>query len=349
MKNRSAIVLLGVASILLLVSFLFARCGEERRSQPAADAGSAHVVEFPRDKAKRLQRVQAAVRGTQPAQPPRPASDLVERALRGKDSDGALFVEINAIRHSPLAEKILRCREQELMESFEDLKKEVGIDPSQDVDRIGFDGDTLVVSGFFSDLTMPPKLGEPMPHGDAGRLWQIKGDDGASFFVGQVGDGLLVTHFEEAGVKAAIDRAEGRAESAPPLPAGVSAAEVYGVVGPQMLKSLLADSQEPMAAQMGEMLQQGIVRMNVEEEVAMSFDLKARTEQEGEDLAKALGAALAVGRKKAQAEGATEFARLLEQARIVPGAGGAFELDLAVPGESILRMMGCDLDARPAP
>jgi hypothetical protein len=57
------------------------------------------------------------------------------------------------------------------------------------------------------------------------------------------------------------------------------------------------------------------------------------------DVAKSLGAALAVARFKAKADGEEELAELLELARVNPNGSGNFNLELAVPLEMLKRKM----------
>ena len=58
------------------------------------------------------------------------------------------------------------------------LKNELGIDPTEDIDRIGFDGDVFAASGFFENLKLPPDIGPGTPYGDGARMWTETSPEG---------------------------------------------------------------------------------------------------------------------------------------------------------------------------
>jgi hypothetical protein len=273
--------------------------------------------------------------------------DAMQRALLHGNDKGAVFVEANAIRHAPLMEKILRCRSQESADGLTQMKEELGIDPLEDVDRVGFDGDVFVASGFFKDLKVPAELGEGAPYGEGGKLWSVKGDDGENMTFGQLGDGMLVSGPDEAAVKAAMDRATTTTEAPSELPEGFGQGEVYGTVGAAFLQSVLGSSNDPVAKRVAELVTTSTIRMNVDEDAALSLDMKAVDEKSAQELSAAVGGAFAGLRMQAQQSGDAELAYLLEQARVEPQADGRFNIDVAVPGEVLLKGMGCGPDGEP--
>ncbi len=355
MSRRNSVVALAVAAVVLLVlAFILSRSSADASSSPDAGPSSSAPARsarkaplvFPRDRARL-----AAATHTAPAQPTpddKPRLDAMQRALFGPGNKGAIFVEANAIRHAPLMEKILRCRQADSADGLARMKAELGIDPMEDIDRVGFDGDVFVASGFFDKLKLPPEIGDGDAYGDGGRLWQVKDDKGKDMWFGEVGDGMLLTASDEALLKSAMDRAEGRgAVAVSGLPAGFGEGEVYGTVGAAFLKSVLGGSQDPVAQTIATMVTSSTVRMNLDEDAALSLDLQAVDEKSGDDLAKAVGGVLAGLHAKAQQQGDAELAQLLEQARVSPLPGGRFNLDVAVPGDTLLRGMGCGPDGTP--
>ena len=355
MRNKTTLVLLGLGLTLLVLAFVLARCAEQRLGGEGATKPVAKTVEFPRDKQRRaaverqIADRQRRANGQPTTTPTKPA-DRLTRALSSPGKDGALVVEVNAIRHAPLVEKFLACeqaRKGEGANSLAQLQDELGIDVTEDVDRVGFDKDVLAVSGFFEKLKLPAEFGEGEAVGDAGRLFRIKDDSGKAMVVGKVGDDLLFTGFDEAQVRSAIERTEGRAPPGPGFPDGVAAGEIYGLVGPALLQDLLGDVHDPAAAQLAQVITESRVQVAVDDAAALSLDLSARSADEGRDLGRALGGLVAAARAKALEADDAELAGLLEQARVDVTDDGRVAFDIAVPGDELLRMMGCDAEGRP--
>jgi len=352
-RHRTTFVLVSLALLLLGLAFALARCGEARLAGGAATAPVMKPVEFPRDKQRRLERERAIARRAgqpPPAEPARPAgADRLTRALSSPGKDGAVVVEINAIRHAPLVEKFVACeqaRQGDGAGALAQLKDELGVDVTEDVDRVAFDKDVLAVSGFFDGLKLPAELGEGEAVGDTGRLYRVADGSGKAMVVGRAGNDLLFTGFDEAQVRAALDRVEGRAPPGPGLPDGVAGGELYGLVGAALLADLLADANDPMVARLASVVTETRLQMTVDHAAALSLDLAAKSPEEAADLARALGGVVAAARAQALDAGDAELAGLLEQAR-VDADGGRVAFDLAVPGDDLLRLMGCDAEGRP--
>ena len=359
MRQRGTLILLGLGLLLLVGAYLLAQCGEERLSTTGpTEAVPTRKVEYPRQRQQRESRLQRAGKPTKP--PPTPAEkatrDRLLRALSSPGGKGAVVMEVNALRHSPLVDALLTCREQQGGDEARGLalmKEELGIDIREDVDRIAIDAEVLAVSGFFKDLKLPPELGDGDDYGDNAHLFEMAGADGDTAYIARVGEDLVLTGTDQAQIKAAIDRAEGRAEAGPSFQEGTVGGEVYGTVGKEMLLGLMAGSNDPRLAVAAEILTTSQVRMTVDTDAALSLDLGTRTDEEASELAKVLGGVVAVARNEALSAGNSQLAGLLEQARATPdGNGVAF--DVAIPGNDLLRAMGCPPlamggDGAPAP
>jgi hypothetical protein len=192
-----------------------------------------------------------------------------------------------------------------------------------------------VASGFFERLRVPEELGEGTPYGERGRIWQ-EGPEGVWF--GKVGDELVMTGDEEAEVKAAMDRAEGKSPAGAPLREELSHSEMYGSFTKEMIGQLFSDS---AMQQIGSMIEGSDMRMNVDDNVALSLDMRAKDPETAENLQKALRGAFSLMRVEASKNGEQELEWLLGQARITPQGEGKLGLDFAVPGTFLLRQMGC--------
>jgi hypothetical protein len=151
-----------------------------------------------------------------------------------------------------------------------------------------------------------------------------------------------MTSTSEDELKAAIDRAEGRREASNTFPDGVVGGEVYGMVGPALLQSLVGmGGGGGQLGGLADMLTSAMVRMAVDDAAALSLDIRTKRPEDGTELAKALGGAVAMARSRAASDGQQELAAMLEQARVVPGADGSIAFDLAIPGDELLKLLGC--------
>ncbi len=362
MRDKKTVLWIVVAAVVFLcAAAALSRCSDDAaKPGVAADGMMKPKVVFPRDDARRKKARQLSNLDTEKPKDARPSppKDGLMKAVGG-GGDGAMFAEVNAIRHSELVTKIMKCRQEEATNQLAKMKSKLGVDPTEDLDRIGFDDEVLAASGFFENLKMPAELGEGTAYGDGARIWKLpreQDDEGKETFAAKVGDDLMVMGDDEAQVRAAIDRAEGRGAVGPAIEESLMKSEVYGTLSPELVKSFLANQNDPISQKIADSVTGGTVRMNIDEHVKLSLDLTAADEATGEDLGKAVGGALAMVRKQALDSGDQELAWLLEQARVLPQGGGKFGVDLAVPGEFVLDKMGCDKEgnkkpgaARPAP
>lgn len=346
--QRGVVALLAVALILLAVAATLARCSDERLG---VTVPAVRAIEFPRERAlkearQERRRASASPSSAPPATPPSTKSrDRLMRALSSPGKDGAVVVEVNALRHSPLVEGLLSCRAAQHgdeVAGLELLKDELGIDLTQDVDRVALDPEVLAVSGFFEKLTLPPEAGDGEGYGDDARIFAMKGGQGKPSYLAKVGSDLVMTSTSVDELKAAIDRAEGRADAPATFPDGTIGGEVYGVVGPALVRSIAAmGGNNEQLDGVVDMLTTSKVRMAVDDDAAISLDIGTKSPSDGAELAKALGGAVALARTRAAAEGQAELAAMLEQARVVPNDDGSIAFDLAVPGDELLKLMGC--------
>lgn len=349
MADRRPLIVLGVLALLLLiVASLLSRGSAE--VVVAADGGVAKAprkerVIYPRDK-KRV-RVTRQLDDPRPPEERKRALDTLQRAVLADDRHGAVFVEANAIRHSPLMEKILRCREEEATGGLAQMKEELGIDPLEDLDRIGFNGEVFAASGFFQELKVPAEAGPGEAYGNGARLWRVQDDDGTTVTFAQVDSGLLLSGTDDAAIKRAVDRAEGRAQGAAAPPTGLGEAELYGTLPGSFLAQLAAGTNDPTAARIAELVASTTVRMNVAHDAAVSLDVATKDETSSEELEKSLNGGLALLRARAEQQGEHDVAALLDQARLERAEGGGLLLDVAVPGEFLLKSMGCGPDGTP--
>lgn len=352
--DKTKFALLAVVVVALGLSYWLSK--DELVSKPAF--GANEKITFPREIAAKKQAAartrHRAHRGDAPLDTQRPlldqpkAVDSLQRALAAPDGNGALFVEVNAIANSPLAQQLMACHNNQLLHEFSRMKEEVGIDPAQDIDRLGMSDKTLGVTGFFNDLKVKEQVGEPEPYGDNARIFNLANTQGGEGYAAFVGDGLLLLADKEEALKRAVDRAEGRLPASDPMPASEMLSEVYGAFDQEAIRKILNGIDTRYAERAAQLVENGMVQLNVDDKVTASFDFQTKDAQSARDLAKLFGGGIAALRQQALGDGDQELAWLLEQARVRPGEGSSFELDLAVPGDVILKMLRCDESAPPA-
>lgn len=348
--RRSRSLWLGSAVVLFaLAAWLMSR-GDEPRKQPPPP------VEFPRylrpAEQERLER-----RRTLPEKPapiaapaqeePRtaPVLDPLLAALRRKPGESAVVFEANALRHSPIGELAVDCFFQG--KDLDQLRGELGFDPLEDVDRVAFAGEVVLVSGHFGGVDWSHLAPDARfrPVGEKGRLLDRRevGRDGAFALWN---DELLLAAPSEGALLEAIDRLEGRAQVEPAIDEGSTYGELYGVIGAAQLAKLLPPEQKALAARLEAAAQRIELHVDASGDVAISADVEGPDTQAVGDLGRSLGAALAVARLQAKATGEDDLVELLDLARIQP-RDGRFSLELALPLSLLEKHLGGCRDGRP--
>ena len=145
--------------------------------------------------------------------------------------------------------------------------------------------------------------------------------------------------------RATATRGSSAANAAPP--AGLGEAELYGTLPGSFLVELAGGTKDPMVARIAELVVSSSVRMNVGQDAALSLDVATKDDASSEELEKTLNGGLALLRAQAEQKGERDVATMLDQARVERAEGGGLMLDVAVPGEFLLKSMGCGPDGTP--
>jgi hypothetical protein len=254
--------------------------------------------------------------------------DPLLRALPA-GAGSTLVVEANAVRHSELGELLVDCLRQSDDDPFAELQRHTGLDVLEDLDRIAVAGDTLLIAGHFAGAKWDEVFSEqrPQPYGDAGRLYCGAGEGECSAVWR---DELVVTGPGRAEVQAAIDRIEGRAEVVPAIGEAETYGEIYGVLDPEELARMVPEEQRAIADTLRQVVDDVGLHVDAMSDVALVAELRGEDEAQLADLAKSVGAALALARMTAKAQGEDELADLLARTRVSP-YGNRFSLELALP------------------
>nr|WP_143195645.1 hypothetical protein [Archangium sp. Cb G35] len=345
-----AVVLFGLAAWLMLSGQ-----GEEEAPPPPKVAFPNRMRPAERERMEKRRTYVAPVvdAGTVAQQQPIRPSDPVLAALpRGKGKT-AVVIEANAIRHSPIGEMLLECLMNREGAELERFKKETGVDPFQDLDRMVLTDDGVILSGNFGDDRLKNLLSSRgstnYDYGDSARLFEPQNErtlpDGSverrrnGPQVGLWNNQMLVFGRSADGVKQVIDRVEGRGPDEPPVISESSTyGEMYGVISAEQLKKLFPKEQQELAARLAEVAENVELHVDASSDFAMTAQVKGPDAAKVTDLGKSLGGALSLARMQAQAEGKTEMAQLLDFAKVRPD-GDEFKLELAVPLEAIKQQL----------
>lgn len=255
-----------------------------------------------------------------------------------------VVLEVNALRNSPLGELLLGCLvAREGRESALESLRKAGIDPLQDVDRVGMTEQGLVISGDFRKTQWAALLGDAAPdaYGDRGSITAVapRGEGAPTLYATRWGDSLLHLGTSPEEGRAVIDALENRGpRSKPILQPDQTYGELYGVItGPDLVAAL--GQTDGWGKALADAASSVELHLDARKDVGLVAELSGEDAAKVTDLGKTLGGALALGRMQARAEGDTETSELLDFARVVPGRDGKLSLELALPLEVVARRL----------
>jgi hypothetical protein len=262
-----------------------------------------------------------------------------------RDPGKALVVlEANALRHSRLGELFVECVvRKEGRDPFEEARREAGIDPLKDIDRVAFTPDGIILFGFLDRARLDSSSTRVTSRGEHGRIYSPAMGEPANFWLGAWGGQIIVVGKPEL-VESTLDRLDGRTPGGRVLiPEYLTYGEAYGVLPGAALQPLFRGEQAELGRRIAEAAPQIELHADAMRDLAVVARFSgAAGPAASEDLGTALGAALAVGRVQAALSGNTSLAELLEHARVVRGMEGGFSLELALPVEVVERWFsGC--------
>lgn len=276
----------------------------------------------------------------------RPADrqDPMLAALSVGNGGSAVVLEVNALRYSPLGELLLEClvAREGRENALESLRK-AGIDPLQDVDRVGVTEHGLVISGDFRKTQWAALLGDSSSssYGEQGTITAVdpRAEGGQTLYATRWGDSLLHLGNSPDEARAVVDALESRGPKTQPiLQPDQTYGEMYGVISGSDLVAALGQS-DGWGKALSDAASSVELHLDARRDVGLVADVSGSDPAKLADLGKSLGGALALGRMQARAEGDAETAELLDYARVVPGAGGKLSLEVALPLEVVAKRL----------
>jgi hypothetical protein len=350
MRRRRTLWLVLAAVLFGLASWLMWRGESGTRPLPPRHAEK----DFPRysrpEEAKREARrvVPVPFSSAEVAKPPAPRDPLLAALPPGART--AVVLEAAAIRDSPLGRLFLRCAFRDGGDRLEELKTKHGFDPVNSIDRVAMSEDAEIVTGAFGGVDWAGMFGgeggaTSRAYGSSGTIYDTGSDGGFAPALATWGDGMLLMGPNADALQRAIDRVEGRGTAAPPpISPGDAYGEAYGVLSADSLAGMLPDDLDAKLRATAQHI--GLhVDARDEHDVLMVADVDGPDGPGVDDLGRSLGAAMAVGRVKARAEGDEDMRELLGVSRIVPH-DGTFRVEVALPLDLLERKMCPDAGAR---
>lgn len=263
--------------------------------------------------------------------------DPVLALMPSEVKHGAVVAEFNAIMNSEIGGLMTECLFGD-QDGFLGELRDAGLDPTTKIDRVAMIDDSMVVTGDFKNAQWKKFLPDDAvskDYGQKGQMVEVKKEDGGVETFATWGGQMFIAGGSETEQKAILDRLDGSgpARTGPPvIDDSMAYGEVYGVLNASSLAKLVGD-QDPT---MGELIKQSAkgvqVHMDVSHDVGLVADVDPSDPKRSDELRRALGSALSLARIKAQAEGKTEEADILDLARVraADGAGG-FRFEAGLP------------------
>ena len=317
--------LLWIALVLLalpLAWLWFSSRGDEKRRE----ATLAGVPQFPAPH-QQPRRRPFPVAAPAPKPPPQPAPPAGQHDPMAsfvlQPGSGAGLVQVNALFNTPLFDRLRQCLPQQFA-ALDKVGHDLGIDLTQDLDRIGLAPDGVAMSGFFE--------GKPVAESMAGAGSPSDDYRGARVFEGPNGHcaaqlGNLVLSSQTGACRALIDRALA------PTPANASD-QLYGDVFLRSDLASLRTAEGPAEIQSLVANLDGVtLRANVWDSVALTLEGTPRAGRDPGDLARMAQAAVSVV-KGQLGEDDVEMQTLADLAK-VSTASGKLQIDLALPAQDL--------------
>ncbi|EYF01212.1 hypothetical protein [Chondromyces apiculatus] len=345
MKQRGW--LLVFVALLAVAAFLMARSD---RPKPPPRVSK---VDFPRratpqDTERRTRRLTLPpVLDADPEKRDPTPRDPLLVALPTDPRKSAFVFEVDDLKTSPIGQIWMDCllaRENQRRDRLED---QLGLDFFEDVERVAFSTERVAVLGLGADTpAIAPRGMTATPHGDRGQIY-TRDDEGRGPLIATWGDDMVLVSPDRASLEAALDRLGGKTPPEKPLiPSEASYGDIYGMLSPDDAADLLPPEQAELAARLREAVSKVEIHVDASEDVALVANVDGPDAESVSDLAKSLGAALAVARAASSDEGDDRLAGLLDYASVRP-RDGRFSLDLALPIDVLKTLGPCRKRDRP--
>ena len=285
-----------------------------------------------------------------PQRPRDPVLALVPHEVK----EAAVVTEFNAIMNSDLGEPLIRCVFGDENDPFLARMRDAGVDPRSTIDRVAFVDGTTVMTGDFKaggwKQFLPPNA-VTRDYGLHAQIIEVPfGDKGQKTYMAAWNGQMLLQNEDRSQLEAMIDRVDSGGTSAlggaPAIDDSMAYGEVYGIFRAGAFSELLGESDPELAKLIDESASQLSLHMDVRHDVGMVADVDSKNPQKAEELRRALGGALSLGRMKARAEGKPEEAQLFDMARVQGLEDGQFRMEAGLPYEFMKKALDTCVENR---
>jgi hypothetical protein len=263
-------------------------------------------------------------------------------ALPSDPKKSTVVFEVAALKESPIGQIWLDCMlAREVRDGGrggrDEFKERFGIDPFEDVERVGVSSGKVAVLSVASGAAAFDRSGWPKQnHGEKGVIYE--GEEGS--VMATWGDEIVLAGQDRLAIEEAIERLESKQPSTPAIPDWSMYGDIYGKLSPEDLADMIPEDQPELAAQLRAAVQGVDLHVDASEDVAIVADVNGSKGEDVNDLAKSFGAALSVARAGAEQRGDERLSELLEFANVRPREG-RFSVDVALPLDVLKEMGPC--------
>lgn len=261
------------------------------------------------------------------APPPRPTDPLLSM-MPSTVKRGAVVAEVSAILNSELGALVMDCVTAGARADLDEMR-DGGFDPMVHLDRMALIDGVAVFTGQLDHAPLP--AGVPVDYGPRAKLY----DQGDSRTVALWNRQALLTG-PDAEVRAMLDRLESGAPVARPvLDSSEAYGEVYGTLSPEAIADLVGE-EEPRLRDVILQTTKGVsLHVDVSHDVGVVADVAPTDGTKTDELRRSIGSLLSIARLRAQSQGRTNQADLLELARVRAGGGSGFRVEAGAPNEMV--------------
>jgi hypothetical protein len=228
---------------------------------------------------------------------------------------------------------VVDCLERRPDDPFAEMKEKAGFDPTEAVDRVAVAEDLVVIGGDFTGVGDAPAFAklERTERGGA----TVFTPEGGGERVAIWGDEILIIAEDDAALEEALGLLGGEIPfDEGVIPESETYGEIYGTLDVDEVAELIGDAD--LGRRFGEAADEVKIHVDASDDVAIAADVSGGAEGPLDDLARAVGGAMAVARMKAIADDEDALAELLDYAS-VDNEGGAMQIEVALPREFLER------------
>jgi hypothetical protein len=155
---------------------------------------------------------------------------------------------------------------------------------------------------------------------------------------------MMLVGDSEASLRSSLDRLENPPDpsASPVLGADQAYGEMYGVITSEAISKVIAQQDPQLAETFRGAAKDVQLHADVDHDVGLVADIDGADADKAEELRRALGGALSLGRMQAQSKGRLDEAQLLDSASVKAAGNGRFRMQAGLPYDYMKKVFqGC--------